>query len=180
MPMLYSSFQCTSGMISSSFLFDISTKREVLGIGAEVDHQVLVDGEHDITGLGIVEALGSRRVAHAYGNCVRTGGHHETFIDPGRAVTRDSCGWQRCAIDGATVDIELDIDRAAPTWTLQGVAHVGRQLRQLLRGPSAAFRLPVRSVGEAELDDRRLRGDLLIAWPVGEGRYRRENRGQDD
>ena len=121
----------------------------------------------------VIEAFGARGVAHAHGDIVFSGRHHEALIDPRRAIARDpgrrqvrsdrSCGRRDRVRHRGTGDPRAILHPA----------HVRRQLGDFLRGQPAAFALAVRAMHEGQHHDAGTLGDLPIDRPVGQRTPRR-------
>src|SRR4029450_8305911 len=90
----------------------LSAKDEAAAFRPVVDHQHLVRGKLDALTPLVIETVSARRVAHAHRDVIFACGQHEALIDPRWPVAGDARRRQTCLVNGAAIDIELDIDRS--------------------------------------------------------------------
>src|SRR6516225_152002 len=144
-----------------------SPKHEATAFRPIVDDEHLVRRKlHTVASL-VIKALGPRSVAHAYRDIIFSGRQHETLVDARRTVARNSRGRQARAVDIATVDVELDIDRAASPRTILYPAHIRRQLCDLLRTEPAALSPAISAVNECQHHHGRPFRDLPVCRAIG-------------
>src|SRR5262245_35406679 len=154
-------------------------EHEPAALRAKVDNEHLVGAKDNAALPFAIEAFCPWRIPHAHSDIVFSGRQHKTLIDARRPVAGNPGGRQRSAISNGIAYIKFDIDGAASARTILHAAHIGRELRDLLRREAAAFSAAIRAVHEGQHDNTRVRGRLPIAWPVGKGGDAREQRDDD-
>src|SRR5215472_1799993 len=175
MPTLYWSFHCNRAM--AHFLCRVrSVKYELAVFGAEIDDEHLVRGERNALAALMVEAVGTRGIAHAHRDVVLTGRQHETLVDARWSVARYAGRTEAGVVNGASVHVELHIDRAAFARAFLRAPHVQRQFRKFFGAPPAAVGAAVRAMHEGQHDDAGAGRRLPVDRTIGKQRNCREQR----
>src|SRR6516225_3323580 len=103
-------------------------KHETTAFRPVGDDEHLVGRELHIVASLMIEAFGTRGIAHAHRYIMSAGRQEEALIDSRRTVASDTSGRKAGPIDIAAVDVELDIDRPPAPRTFLHPPHIGRQL----------------------------------------------------